>query len=114
LVDTVADLLVPPLSVLASAAGTSAALSWLIDAVRPSRFSRLGSRVSGATCVVITVHIFSGLLLAGAPRAVYVGLLRAPQMMAWKVMLWGRMLIRPGHVSWIRTARIADDALGSP
>jgi cellulose synthase/poly-beta-1,6-N-acetylglucosamine synthase-like glycosyltransferase len=108
LVDAAADLLVPPLSVLVAAAGATAATSWLIEVARPSRLSRLGSRVSAATCITIAVQLFSGLRLAGAPRAVYVSLLGAPRMIVWKVGLWGRMLVRPGDVKWVRTARVAE------
>jgi hypothetical protein len=108
LIDAAADLLMPPLSVLVAAAGVTSAASWLIDAARPSRSSRVGSWVSGATCTTIAVHVFSGLRLARAPRAVYLSLLRAPRMVVWKVVLWSRMLIRRGDVDWVRTARLAE------
>lgn len=108
LVDAAADLAVPPLSVLVAATGTAAGISWLIDAWRRSRLTRFGSWVSVATCATIVVHVFSGLRLAGARRSVYLALLRAPQMVVWKVVLWGRMLIRPGDVRWVRTARLAE------
>lgn len=107
-IDAAADLVVPPLSVLVAAAGATAGVSWLIHAWRPSRASRIGSWVAGATCATIVIHLFSGLRLSKAPRAVYLSLLRAPRMVVWKVVLWARMLIRPGEVKWVRTERVAE------
>jgi cellulose synthase/poly-beta-1,6-N-acetylglucosamine synthase-like glycosyltransferase len=103
--DAVLDHLVPPLSVLAAAttatavAGTTAA--WLRGSRRPAR----GWGLVG----VLAVHVASGLVLAKAPMAVYRSLLHAPAMVAWKVRLWCRMLLRPGAEGWARTTRTAED-----
>ena len=39
------------------------------------------------------------------PGAVYRALLQAPRLVAWKVGLWLRMLVRPRTVEWRRTER---------
>jgi hypothetical protein len=100
-VDEVLDHLVPPLSVLVAATGATAVAATGVALARGAR-----RPVKGCGLVVaLAVHVLSGLVLARAPRAVYVALLRAPAMVLWKVRLWGRMLVRPGDEGWARTAR---------
>jgi len=98
--DAALDHLVPPLSVLVAATGGVAGASSLL---------RLLGRRRGHTgwllVVALAGHVVSGLVLAGAPRSVYRSLAHAPRAVLWKVGLWLRMLVRPGEVGWVRTAR---------
>jgi hypothetical protein len=111
LLDTAADLAVPPLSVVVAAwAGTTLA-SVASHSIHPTRASRLGRRTAAMSTAGLAVFVLSGLRLAGAPRSVYRALAGAPAAVVWKVALWARMVRRPDDATWTRTARNAE---GSP
>ena len=64
-----------------------------------------GADLAWASVAALAFHVLAGLRWAGAPRATYRALLRAPQMAWWKLRLWLRVLARPDEVRWTRTQR---------
>ncbi len=54
------------------------------------------------------IYIFSGLAMARAPLSVYKSLLFAPLFVAWKLVLYGRLLLGIKPRDWVRTARNQD------
>lgn len=101
--DAVADLAVPPFSVLAALTVASAA-GGVLGGRRRSRWA-----LAGAACAVTQAgYLWSGLAMTHAPREVYRSLLHAPRLVLWKVRLWLRVLVRPGSASWVRTTRNAE------
>jgi len=106
--DAIWDQLLPPLSVMAAADVASIAGSTIHALLRPGRLSRMNLVLASSCCVVLAGHALSGLRSVGAPRATYTVLLRAPQMIVWKVTLWLRVLRRPSSVDWRRTKRNAE------
>lgn len=108
LIDTAADHLVPPLSVLAVGVAGAAGWSGALHALRRSRATRRSWRLSLVLLVALVAHVASGLRMVRAPRAVYLALARAPAAVAWKVRLWARMIMRPDAATWQRTTRNAE------
>jgi 1,2-diacylglycerol 3-beta-glucosyltransferase len=105
LLDTAADLIVPPLSVLVAASVSTSLLSGVVSASRRSGATRFGRRTAVTSSVALVVCVLSGLRLANVPPSVYRSLAGAPVAIGWKVALWGRMLVTPDEVAWTRTAR---------
>ena len=103
--DAIFDLLVPPLSVLviADAAVTLGSVAACVLRGRP--IDKVNLAISGAASVALVVHVFGGLRSVRAPRIVYRSLLQAPQMIAWKTLLYLRVLRKPEEVTWQRTTR---------
>lgn len=105
-IDALADLSVPPLSMLAAslvAATTAGAALGVVDTGR----SRVINAVTGpALCAVLGVHVVAGLRLMHAPRVAYRALAGAPALVWWKLSVIARMAVG-GHNDgeWIRTAR---------
>jgi hypothetical protein len=58
------------------------------------------------------VHVLAALRMVRAPRAVYSGLLRAPQLIVWKIGICLDVVTRGRDVRWIRTARNDEAAPG--
>ena len=99
--DGALDHVVPPLSVLVALTGGVAVAGSAVGMAR-----RAGPRPAGWALVALLVaHVASGLVLARVPRSVYRSLVRAPELVLWKVRLWVRMVVRRGDVDWVRTAR---------
>jgi cellulose synthase/poly-beta-1,6-N-acetylglucosamine synthase-like glycosyltransferase len=99
--DGALDHVVPPLSVLVALTGGVAVAGSAVGMAR-----RAGPRPAGwALVTLLVVHVASGLVLARVPRSVYRSLVRAPELVLWKVRLWVRMLVRRDEVDWVRTAR---------
>jgi cellulose synthase/poly-beta-1,6-N-acetylglucosamine synthase-like glycosyltransferase len=103
--DALLDEMVPPISVLAAANVVCAVGATALSMVHRSRVSRATRTISGMSCVALAWHVFVGLRSVGAPSHVYRSLLQAPKNIAWKVLLWSKVLARPQNVSWIRTPR---------
>jgi cellulose synthase/poly-beta-1,6-N-acetylglucosamine synthase-like glycosyltransferase len=106
--DALADLSVPPLSLLGAsvAASTCGGMALM---VLPHGRAKTANVVAGlAMATVLAAHVLTALRLVKAPRAAYTALLRAPGLAAWKV----RVMIRPSRgsqdVRWIRTRRNAE------
>ena len=102
--DAALDQAVPPFSIVAAGGLAWAAVALLRCVVWPSRRHRRRLRRAIGGLIVQTVYVLSALRLVHAPAAVYRSLLGAPRMVAWKIGLWSRVLVRPPE-RWIRTAR---------
>jgi hypothetical protein len=103
--DAALDQLVPPLSVLAAGTAALALTAGVVPKRARSRAGAAGVVLAWGSTAALAFHVIGGLRLARAPRAVYIALAQAPRLVAWKVGLWCRMLLRPRDVSWTRTAR---------
>lgn len=105
-VDAAVDHLVPPLSMVAAATVATGLLSGLLWVTRRTALSRFNLVVSLAVGGTQAAYVASGLHMTGAPRSVWISLLRAPLFVLWKLPLWLQALVA-GPTSWIRTARNA-------
>lgn len=101
--DTAADLLLPPFSVLAVL--TLAAT--VTGVASNSRQRRRSIRFGALAVATQAAYLLSGLMMVRAPATTYRALLGAPRLVAWKAKLWLRVLTRPATVAWTRTARNA-------
>jgi cellulose synthase/poly-beta-1,6-N-acetylglucosamine synthase-like glycosyltransferase len=101
LLDAAIEQLIPPFSVVAGLS-VAALLSALL----------LGSRDAAVLAAAIiagqAIYIFAGLLMARAPLSVYKSLIFAPFFVAWKLVLYGRLLLGIRPRDWVRTARNQD------
>lgn len=88
--------LIPPQSILA-AANVLAVLNAAVSRSRTTGPALLGAAAQG-------VYVVGGLVVAGAPPSVWRALTRAPGLVAWKLWLQGRVIMRPPR-GWIRTTR---------
>ena len=103
--DAALDLLVPPLSVVGAASALLTLTDFAVAVVHPSRGARRRLGLAVALVGAQALHVLTALVMVGAPPTVYRGLLRAPQLAAWKVGVWLGVMRRDRHVTWIRTAR---------
>jgi cellulose synthase/poly-beta-1,6-N-acetylglucosamine synthase-like glycosyltransferase len=103
--DALMDQLVPPLSVVVAGSTAWAGLAGLGALLRPTRWRRLDAALAVTTVAVQGGYVLASLVLSGAPRSVYRGLLQAPRMLAWKLWLWFGVLLRPTGRTWVRTER---------
>ncbi len=110
--DAALDQSVPPLSVLAVGTSALAVAATVLPRARGSRLGRAGTALAWVSVLGLAFHVIAGLRLARVPRAVYLALLQAPRLVAWKLALWLRVLVRPSGVSWKRTER--NDPAGGP
>ncbi|PDW02738.1 glycosyltransferase family 2 protein [Candidatus Viridilinea mediisalina] len=98
LFDAAIEQLIPPFSVLV---GLSL-LFGLTAIFMPSPI------IVGLACFIILgqiIYVFSGLLLARAPRNIYLALLFAPIFIIWKLWLYLRLLLGLKPRAWVRTSR---------
>lgn len=103
--DAVADHLVPPMSVFAAANGIAGASAVAASILRGTTGDRRAVLLCAASGAALVGHVLIALRLAEAPRSTYRALAAAPRAIAWKVALWGRVLVRPKSVAWVRTQR---------
>jgi hypothetical protein len=103
--DATLDQLTPPLSVLAAGTGVLAGAGTAVALATGFRRGRMATVLSWLSAGALAFHVIAGLRVARAPRAVYQALLQAPRVVAWKVVLWLRVLVRPASVTWRRTER---------
>jgi cellulose synthase/poly-beta-1,6-N-acetylglucosamine synthase-like glycosyltransferase len=103
-VDAIADLLVPPLSVLVLLQTVSLAGN-LASSVAGSPRARRRSLLDAIALSTVVLHVVAGLRAVGAPRSVYASLSGAPRMIAWKLGVWLRALGPGSEVTWQRTQR---------
>jgi cellulose synthase/poly-beta-1,6-N-acetylglucosamine synthase-like glycosyltransferase len=98
LFDAAVEQIIPPFSAVA---GASVVLLAAALALR----NPAGIAIAVAIVLAQVIYIFTGLVLAGAPWAMYKALLFAPAFMGWKIWLYIRLLLgmKPGE--WVRTAR---------
>jgi cellulose synthase/poly-beta-1,6-N-acetylglucosamine synthase-like glycosyltransferase len=95
--DAALDLMVPPLAMYVL-------LQVLVGLValclgHPTAFLALACLVGTA------IHVTAGLILSRAPWRVWMYLLAVPFFLAWKVMLYAQMLVKPSQKAWVRTSR---------
>lgn len=98
LFDAAVEQLIPPFSVVAAA---SVALLLAALALQSPPAIILGA----ALVLGQAIYIFAGLALARAPAGIYKALLFAPAFIAWKVLLYLRLLLGIKPKAWVRTAR---------
>lgn len=116
--DAAMEQLIPPFSVLAGATVLGLLLSiilggalslangepfWLMSGAA----ARAGIVLALALLVGQAAYTLIGLALARASRRVYLALLAAPALVAWKVWLYIRVLLGLDRQGWVRTKRNA-------
>jgi cellulose synthase/poly-beta-1,6-N-acetylglucosamine synthase-like glycosyltransferase len=101
LLDAVAEQLVPPLSVLTGVTGMTFLITVALRSPGPRRLATL-------TLLGQIGYVLTGLRLVGAPRAIYLALLRAPLYILWKLAIYVMAAARIGESRWVRTARSSD------
>lgn len=109
--DATLDLVVPPLSVLASLQVVGLAWATAALAATGSPYHRALQQIAIGSCVLVACHVLAGPHSVQAPRGVYGALRHAPSAIAWKVSLWVRVLTSGDDVTWIRTQRNAELAV---
>jgi hypothetical protein len=90
--------LVPPQSLLAAAQVAVGAAAALVNA-------RVAARVCAALVVSQLAFVIGGLRLVRAPAAVYRALLGAPLLMAQKLSIYLRLVVRGAPTGFVRTTR---------
>jgi hypothetical protein len=93
-----AEPLVPPQAVLFAGNVLVPVLALLL------RSPRLGL-IASASLLGQVCYVIGGLLVVGAPRAVYRALLFAPLLVAWKLWLWLDLLVIRRSAQWVRAER---------
>jgi exopolysaccharide biosynthesis WecB/TagA/CpsF family protein len=94
LLDAAVDLAVPPLGLLTLSVAAITMLIAIAAAVHAiSPWALLPPAIAAAS---IVAYILVGLASARAPGSAYAALLRAPYFLAWKGILYGRLLLK-GH-----------------
>jgi hypothetical protein len=63
--------------------------------------------VGGAILAAQAIYLLASLILARAPRSVYLSLLYAPFFVLWKLRLYARVLTGRKQQEWVRTERNA-------
>ena len=99
--DLLADLLVPPLAIVAvtTLAGLGVSLlAWWAG------WSHWGALPWGLSTLALVVYIVQGIRLTGNPRAAVRALGMAPVYLVWKLLGWRRDGAAHDGV-WVRTAR---------
>ena len=104
--DALADLVVPPLSVLVATQAAIGVANATV-ALAGSRRARMRLWIDALALATVIVHIAVSLRAVGAPRSVYRTLAHVPRMILWKVRLWTGVIRPSAHVTWQRTQRNA-------
>lgn len=108
-IDSLFDLLLPPLSVVAVSyvlgAGASAPI-----ALRGRAGARRVLLVSSLGILTVGLHAIAGLFSVRADRVHYRTLLAAPRTILWKTRLWATTALGRSDVRWQRTRRNAEVA----
>jgi cellulose synthase/poly-beta-1,6-N-acetylglucosamine synthase-like glycosyltransferase len=98
LLDAAIEQLIPPFAVVAGLS-VIVLLSSLLLA------NRFAAVLAAAIVAGQAIYLLAGLSLARAPLCVYKSLLFAPFYVAWKLLLYGRLLLGIKPRDWLRTAR---------
>lgn len=101
LLDAVAEQLIPPLSVLSGITGMALLITMALRSPGPRRLATM-------TLLGQVGYVLTGLRLVGAPRAIYLALLRAPLYILWKLAIYVMAAAHIGENRWVRTARNPD------
>ena len=108
LFDAAIEQLIPPFSILAGgslASFTGALLLPEHDQKKDGILNKSGVSLGLFLILGQVIYLFAGLILAGAPKAVYFALLDAPRFVVWKIMLYVRVLLGFDQDGWTRTKR---------
>jgi cellulose synthase/poly-beta-1,6-N-acetylglucosamine synthase-like glycosyltransferase len=116
LFDAAMEQIIPPFSILAGASVLSLLLALILGAASALVAGRLAWQLNGwLTWLTVglglglllgqAIYTLTGLWLAAAPRRVYLALLAAPAMVAWKIWLYARVLLGLDRQGWVRTKR---------
>jgi cellulose synthase/poly-beta-1,6-N-acetylglucosamine synthase-like glycosyltransferase len=98
LLDAAIEQLIPPTSILAGASAMALLAALLLRATG-------AAALAGSLLLAQAVYVLTGLLLVRAPARVYLALLFAPALVAWKVWLYARVLLGLDRQGWVRTTR---------
>ena len=98
LFDAAIEQLIPPTSVLAGASILAGVAALLLRA-------RGAAFLAGGLVAGQVVYTLVGLLLVRAPSRVYLALVCAPALVAWKIWLYVRVLLGRDRQGWVRTPR---------
>jgi cellulose synthase/poly-beta-1,6-N-acetylglucosamine synthase-like glycosyltransferase len=116
LFDAAMEQIIPPFSILAGASVLGLFLALFLGAAAALAAGRLAWQLSGGVTwagvglglgllLGQAIYTLAGLRLAAAPRRVYLALLAAPAMIAWKIWLYARVLLGLDRQGWVRTKR---------
>jgi cellulose synthase/poly-beta-1,6-N-acetylglucosamine synthase-like glycosyltransferase len=108
-IDTAAELLIPPFSTL-----TGASVVALVAAIALPGNRKPRGVIAVAILVGQAIYLLTSLVIARAPRKVYLSLIYAPFFVLWKMQLYLRVLLGRGRSDWVRTARNAAVQQGDP
>jgi 1,2-diacylglycerol 3-beta-glucosyltransferase len=108
LLDAAADLLVPPLALLALLAAAGALITSASAAVGVAPW--LVAAPWDLATAALVAYVIVGLRAGGAPATSYRALAQAPAYVLWKLGVYARMLRGVDPHRWVRTARGAGDA----
>jgi hypothetical protein len=93
-----ADLALPPLSVLCASSGAVTVTALTIG-------PPAAAAVAVASTAAIGAYVVVGSATSGLPLRTYTALLHAPRFVAWKLLLYGRELVKRRDPDWHRTQR---------
>lgn len=116
LFDAVMEHLIPPFSILAGASGLLLFVNLILFGVNKPKgrkkrgdtrqaLARTNLVVSSGIAAAQIIYLFEGLRQVGAPRSIYIKLLYAPLLMAWKLKQYAEALLSRKQLNWIRTER---------
>ena len=107
LFDAAIEQLIPPFSILAGASFASFIGALLLPCNQKKQGILNKSGVALGLFLILgqVIYLFAGLILARAPKGVYIALLDAPRFVAWKILLYVRVLLGFDQDGWTRTTR---------
>jgi len=116
LFDAAMEQIIPPFSILAGASILGLVLAAILGGAAALTVGRPAWQIGGgmawagldlgiALLLGQAIYTFTGLLLARAPRRVYLALLAAPALVVWKIWLYARVLLGLDRQGWVRTKR---------
>jgi hypothetical protein len=106
--DALADMMLPPMSVLGAGVAVSAIVGVALQKIAPSRQSKHNLITAMAMVAGLGGHVLAALRLVRAPSEAYVALLRAPRLAAWKIGVALHVVGERNDGTWIRTSRNAE------
>ncbi len=106
--DSLIDLVTPPIMNLVGVTGGMILLSGLLLAAGAGG-GKLFLLLWCAVGTLAAVHVIVGLYATGAEASLYRCLLSAPRYLVWKLGLYARLAFRRGTRHWVRTTRESHD-----
>jgi len=112
LFDAAMEQIIPPFSILVGASVLGLLLAFALGGAAalaaPGAAGGLmwaGVGLGLGLLLAQAIYTIAGLLLAAAPRRVYLALLAAPVLVVWKIWLYVRVLLGLDRQGWVRTKR---------